>query len=186
MTPEEKKEYEYYRYWTRRKKMRAKNKRYYWANKERENARCRGYHASNRETENEKSRANRARNIERERERDRLWGAANPVKRQLKVARRRARKLNATPAWADETKIAAVYSLARDLTAETGIQHHVDHIVPLGGRNVCGLHVHYNLQAIPAVENHRKFISVPDDLWGEQIVGAEAISMHELTHQFGK
>ena len=65
-------------------------------------------------------------------------------------ARRRAAKLNATPAWADRQAIAAVYAEA----AAKGM--HVDHIVPLKSKLVCGLHVPWNLQVLPGPENIRK------------------------------
>lgn len=61
----------------------------------------------------------------------------------------RARKLNATPAWADHTKIKGIYAACPE-------GYHVDHIVPLQGDTVCGLHVEYNLQIIPAVDNLKK------------------------------
>lgn len=61
-----------------------------------------------------------------------------------------------TPRWADMDKIRAVYRERDRLTLETGVQHHVDHIVPIGGRNVCGLHVEFNLQVIPSGDNLRK------------------------------
>jgi hypothetical protein len=74
-------------------------------------------------------------------------------------AKRRAIKLKATPAWLTEqhfSEIEAVYSHARDCRVVTGEAYHVDHIVPLQGRNVCGLHVPWNLQILPAEVNVRK------------------------------
>lgn len=62
----------------------------------------------------------------------------------------------ATPAWADDVAIARIYAEARRLSAETGVPHSVDHIVPIRGRNVCGLHVHYNMRVVTRSENSRK------------------------------
>lgn len=70
--------------------------------------------------------------------------------------KRRAAKINATPPWADLQKIREVYEEAARLQADTGVIHEVDHIVPLRGKNVCGLHVHWNLRAVPRDENRKK------------------------------
>jgi hypothetical protein len=58
-----------------------------------------------------------------------------------------------TPTWADQQDIAAVYERAARVAAETGIPHHVDHVIPLQGKLVSGLHVANNLQPIPARDN---------------------------------
>jgi hypothetical protein len=55
----------------------------------------------------------------------------------------------ATPIWANRKAIIAIYRQCVDM----GNEWHVDHIVPIAGKNVCGLHVHWNLQIIPAKEN---------------------------------
>ena len=63
----------------------------------------------------------------------------------------------ATPAWADHDSIVEIYRRAAELKKTDGIERHVDHIVPIRGRNVCGLHVPANLQILTAAENRRKF-----------------------------
>jgi hypothetical protein len=74
-------------------------------------------------------------------------------------ANRRAAKIERTPGWlteADNAAIMAMYEKARQLTKETGVEHHVDHIIPLQGSLVSGLHVPGNLQVITAAENLEK------------------------------
>jgi hypothetical protein len=95
-------------------------------------------------------------NRERKLRENRLWRQLNKAVVQQYGARRRAQIRQAMPAWANIGDIVAVYKESVRITQETGIQHHVDHIVPLGGKNVCGLHVWWNLQILTGQENMRK------------------------------
>ena len=62
----------------------------------------------------------------------------------------------ATPQWANKDKIKLLYSYAKQLTEETGIEHQVDHIIPLRHPLVCGLHVEHNLQILSKSDNITK------------------------------
>lgn len=66
---------------------------------------------------------------------------------------KRLRHRNQMPVWADERALRDVYWWARELRELTGIAHHVDHIIPLHGELVSGLHVAGNLRAVPADVN---------------------------------
>lgn len=69
--------------------------------------------------------------------------------------RRKQCKL-ATPHWASLDAIRQLYIECEQITLSTGVKYHVDHIIPLKGKNVCGLHVHNNLRIIPMVDNLTK------------------------------
>lgn len=74
---------------------------------------------------------------------------ANPEQHREYCATYSATKLGATPLWADLNKI-------KDIYIKCPVGMHVDHIVPLRGINVCGLHVEYNLQYLTPEENLKK------------------------------
>ena len=72
---------------------------------------------------------------------------------------RKLAKINRTPNWLtkdQKRQIEIEHQLAAWCTKVTGIKYHVDHIVPLQGKTVSGLHVPWNLQVIPASDNHKK------------------------------
>lgn len=85
------------------------------------------------------------------------WRKKNPHKvRAHKTERKILTRKLALPKWADKRAIAAIYAEANRLTKETGIQHDVDHVIPLKHKMVCGLHVENNLRVIPRKENSLK------------------------------
>ena len=71
-------------------------------------------------------------------------------------AKRRASLAKATPAWADKKEIKKIYHDCFVKTQETGIKHEVDHIIPLNGIDVKGLHIGSNLRIITATDNRYK------------------------------
>lgn len=81
---------------------------------------------------------------------------ANPEIHKRHSVARYTREKRQTPNWADQSKIREVYLEAQRLSEETGEPHHVDHIIPLKGKTITGLHVHNNLQVLPAIKNLRK------------------------------
>jgi hypothetical protein len=88
------------------------------------------------------------------------WGAADrlekPAKYRAKNSKRRAALLQAVPAWANLDKIQEFYDTAEALGMWTGEWYHVDHIVPLLGKTVRGLHCEANLQIMTSAENRTK------------------------------
>jgi hypothetical protein len=70
-----------------------------------------------------------------------------------RVRQYQIQKIQNTPTWASFEKIKAFYEKAQLLTAHSGEKHEVDHIVPINGKNVCGLHCEDNLQVLTKIEN---------------------------------
>lgn len=100
-------------------------------------------------------------NPERYKERARKWaqenrGKSNAIKKAYKAA-----KLKSCPPWVrNDSNLRAqmdeIYERAYTASVETGTPHHVDHIIPLRGKSVSGLHVPWNLQILTASENCSK------------------------------
>lgn len=88
----------------------------------------------------------------------------HPERTRALSAKHRAGRLSAIPKWANHFFIGEIYDLSRRRTAATGFLWHVDHIVPLNSKIVCGLHCEQNLQVIPAVKNYEKNNTVWPDM----------------------
>lgn len=88
-----------------------------------------------------------------------IWSIKNKEKVNSLSSKKRAIKLNRTPKWLTKihfNEINLFYKLAKIKTEKTGVKHHVDHIIPLQGKNISGLHVPWNLQILTETENIKK------------------------------
>lgn len=186
VTPKEKKSaYDRERRSRLKEEIAAKKRAYYLANKDAENARVQAWVEANRERSTEIKRASRTRHHVEPAPRPRMseaerkaravarvdaWRLLNPEKYAAQLARaetkprtpiqkarhashqslRTRRLLHAQPKWADKGAITALYLEAQ----QRGM--HVDHIIPLKGKTVCGLHVESNLQLLTPRENLQK------------------------------
>jgi hypothetical protein len=123
---------------------------------QRERSRARSY------TEREKAYARKAKYRakksvqEKERAYSRRWAKDNAAQATANAMKRHAAKLQRTPVLGCQCLIPLFYEATREATKRTGVRHHVDHIVPLRGKTVSGLHIASNLQVITAVENLSK------------------------------
>lgn len=119
----------------------------------------RKYRARSPEKSRETAKKYRERNLGKERDRYTRYNKENPEVRAYHAALRRAKEKTATPAWltkGQEDDIKKMYALAKRFGELCNIRYHVDHIVPLAGKDVCGLHVPWNLQILPASVNIAK------------------------------
>lgn len=128
------------------------NKQQIWAkkNKERISTLAKQRYYQNHEKELARTRAKWANNPDKVRATNLKWLKKNSNYQNSAAAKRRCRLRNAIPPWADLKAIKEFY-------ANCPPGHHVDHIHPLQGKTVCGLHVLENLQYLTAEENLRKF-----------------------------
>ena len=138
---------------------RACEKAYYQKNKEKVSLRNKKYRLKNKEVIDKRVRVWHEKNPEKVNLYKRSYRKENPGKINALTAKRRAQKLQATPPWTnkqDLLQIQEFYTEAKELQWLSEEPLHVDHIVPLQGKEVCGLHVYWNLQILPASENINK------------------------------
>lgn len=96
------------------------------------------------------------RNPEKMAERSAKWQKENAAKAAAKTMAYEAAKLRAIPKWANLKKISEIYAKASMLAKEDGIDYHVDHVIPLRSKIVCGLHCEANLMILEAAKNRSK------------------------------
>lgn len=141
------------------KKINKKRRKDYLKNIEKRKEQGRLYRTENREKECKRHAKYMAEKTESYKASQKKYRSNHPEKGSAAAASRRAKKLLATPIWLtieQLVEISALYLKAKILSKNTGIKHHVDHIAPLQGKNVRGLHVPWNLQILTAEENIRK------------------------------
>ncbi len=117
------------------------------------------YHSEHRDFLNSKTRDWRSQNRDYVNFYKRVYRKSNPDKHAVLDANKNAKRQLRFPKWLSDSDleiIADFYNRARTLSSTTGVKHQVDHIVPLNGKNVSGLHVPWNLQILTAYENNCK------------------------------
>jgi hypothetical protein len=134
-------------------------KEWYERNKELTKERARAWALANPEKDAIKKAKWREENREQHNTINKNWWAKNKDKRASYEAKRRAAQLQRTPNWVTEDekiRINALYSVAAMYTLARGVEYHVDHIIPLQGKLVSGLHVYANLRVIEGSDNVKK------------------------------
>ena len=134
----------------------AAAKAYNLANKEKRKTYSKKYSEKNKEKINARTKAWYKKNKEKKQAYYKAWIKSNPGKATAFNNKRRAAKLQRTVSWSNKDLIEQVYKQAKELTIETGEPYHVDHIIPLQGKLVSGLHVETNLQILSAHDNTSK------------------------------
>lgn len=131
--------------------MNERAKKWREENRERYLKLCKDYYKKNRVEQLAIQSARYYADKTRKREYDKTRRAKMPWIENAASAKKRASKKQRTPSWANLSAIKEIYKYAKSIDG-----HVVDHIVPLNGKEVCGLHVEYNLRVISATENSKK------------------------------
>jgi hypothetical protein len=128
----------------------------YFANREAEILKRKQHYQENKEQYIARAKVWKKENPEKVRLDRKQWNDKNKPLKAFYTSSRRSYTKRATPPWANLNKIQEIFEQASQQTQETGIVYSVDHIIPLRGKLVSGLHVEHNLRVIPKLENCRK------------------------------
>ena len=137
----------------------ARNKQYREANPEKIRKMHQDWRAVNVVHDAERKVAYRIDNSAAVKARYKQYYTENYPQMRAKNSKRHADSLNRTPAWLDADDfwmMAQAHELAVLRTKMFGFPWHVDHVIPLRGKKVSGLHVPINLQVVPGIDNLRK------------------------------
>jgi hypothetical protein len=110
----------------------------------------------NPEKQKESSRKHIKNNPEYDKVRWRRRIQENPGKEKARTAVRRAKRLGRYVIWSDKSRIQSVYDECEYMNSVSDQQYQVDHIIPLCGIDITGLHVHNNLQILTKEQNIAK------------------------------
>ena len=146
-------------YQANKEKIKEKAKAYYKANKEKVITKSKAWYGANKEKRKAYRKADYEVNKEKQKAQMKAYREANQSAKNAHHAKRKASKLQRTPSWLtkeDLAEIKDIYRIAKRRSEVEGIEYHVDHIMPLQGKNISGLHVPSNLQILRATENLSK------------------------------
>jgi len=128
-------------------------------NKERYANQMKNYYEKNKELLKQRTIDWTKQNKSRKKTTDKRWRESNPEKYSASMKRYKVSKKNRTPSWLtseQHDQIESFYEAAFAFRIFTGLEYHVDHIVPLQGKTVSGLHVPANLQVLQSSDNLKK------------------------------
>ena len=104
--------------------------------------------------------------------RTKRWVKANPSHASALWASMKSARKAATPFWADFNIINFLYATRLYMQQDTQTDWHVDHVVPIKGKRVSGLHVHFNLRVVPArfnLQKSNKFLIGESGCWARAV-----------------
>lgn len=131
----------------------------YYKNQEQEKTKRRMHYVENSQSYIDRATQWRLKNPEKKQAWNREWAKENKDYYAMYASFRRRGVEQATPKWLTEDDrflMEEIYHLAKIRRELTGVEWHVDHIIPLKGEIVCGLHTPFNLQVIVGKENKKK------------------------------